>query len=50
MEEIKQVLRAASRHGSDGAKYFLMILDVLAEGGFSVGEVFSVFIDLFDRK
>jgi len=27
-----------------------MILDVLDEGGFSMGDVFSVFIDLFDRK
>ena len=40
----------AARHGLNGAKYFLMILDVLAEGGFFVGKVFSVFIDLFVDK
>jgi len=50
VEEVKRALCAAARHGSDGAKYFLMILDVLDEGGFFVGEVFSVFIDLFDHK
>jgi len=50
VEEVKRVLRAVARHVSDGAKYFLMILDVLAEGGFSVGGVFSVFIDLFVHK
>jgi len=51
LEEVRRVLDVATCHGSNGAKYFLMILDVQAEGGFSVGSVFSVFIDLFvDRQ
>lgn len=40
VEEVKWVLGEAAHHGSIGAKYFLIILDVLAEGGFSVGSVF----------
>ena len=50
MEEVRRVLNVAARYGSNGDKYFLMILDVLAEGGFSVGEVFPVFIDRFVDK
>jgi len=50
MEEVKRVLDVAAHHGSNGAKYFMMILYVLAEGGFSMGSVFSVFIDLFINR
>jgi len=50
VEEVRRVLDAIAHHGSNGAKYFLMMLDVLADGGFSVDRVFSVFIDLFVDK
>jgi hypothetical protein len=50
VEEVRRVLNATARHGSNGDKYFLMILDLLSEGGFLVGRVFSVFIDLFVDK
>jgi hypothetical protein len=39
VEEVRLVLVVATRHLSNGAKYFLMILDVLGKGGFSVGKV-----------
>jgi len=50
LEEIKLILRATAAHGSDGAKYFELMLKLLASGGFSTKEIFHVFKDLFDRK
>jgi len=32
------------------AKYFLMVLKVLAKDGFSIDEVFPIFKDLFNRQ
>ena len=40
----------AASHGSDGAKYFELMLKILASDGFSMKEVFLVFKDIFDRK
>jgi len=34
LEEIKLILREAFVHGSDGAKYFELMLKVLSSGGF----------------
>jgi len=50
LEEIRLVLREAASHVSDGAKYFELMLKILASDGFSMEEVFSLFKDLFDRK
>ena len=50
LEEIKLILREAVTHGSDGAKYFELMLKVLAKDGFSMDEVLRVFRDLFNRK
>jgi hypothetical protein len=43
LEDIKGILCEASDHGSDGAKYFLMMLRALTRGRFSPNEVFSFF-------
>jgi hypothetical protein len=43
-------LHEANAHGSDGAKYFLMMIRALSRGGFSPNEVFPVFEDLFERR
>jgi hypothetical protein len=48
--EIKVILREAVIHRSDNSRYFDLILKVLAEEGFSIDEVFPVFMDLFKRK
>jgi len=50
LEEIKKNLHKTAIHGSDGAKYFLMMLNVLARGGFPTYEVFPIFKDLFERQ
>jgi len=50
LEEIKLILKEATSHGSDGAKYFELMLKVLAKGGFLMDEVLLVFSDLFNRK
>jgi len=50
LEEIRFVFREASSHGSDGAKYFELMLKILGSDGFSMEEVFPVFKDLFNRK
>jgi hypothetical protein len=50
LDEIKLILRKAAAHGFDRAKYFELMLTVLASNGFSMEEIFSVFKDLFDRK
>jgi len=48
MDEIKKNLRAVIAHGSGGARYIRIMLNVLAIGGFSPNDVFPVFMDLFD--
>lgn len=48
--EIKLILKEAVIHRSNCAKYFDLILKVLAEDDFSFDEVFPAFIDLFKRK
>jgi hypothetical protein len=50
LEEIKLILREATTHGSNGAKYFELMLKVLAKDGFSMDEVLPVFRDFFNRK
>ena len=42
LEEIKQVVKKAAAHGSDGAKYFLIILEVLTEDWFSMDKDFNL--------
>ena len=48
--EIKLILREAVIHRSNSARYFNLILKVLTEEGFSIDEVFHVFMDVFKRK
>lgn len=50
LEDIKLTLREAATHRSDSARYFDLILKVLAEEGFSMDEVLPVFRDLFEHK
>jgi hypothetical protein len=50
LEEINLILREAAAHRSDSAKYFGLILKVLAEESFSLYKVLPVFRDLFERK
>jgi len=49
MEEIKLILRKATAGGSDGAKYFNLMLKVLAKGGFLPSKVLPTFRGLFNR-
>jgi len=48
--EIKLILKEAVPHKSGSARYFNLILKVLAKEGFSMDEVLLVFMDLFERK
>ena len=48
--EIKLILKEAVAHKSDSARYFDLILKVLAKEGFSIDEVLPIFTDLFERK
>jgi len=50
VEAIKKILRAAADHGSDGANYFLIMLNVMARGELPMDEVFHVFHDIFERR
>jgi hypothetical protein len=50
LERIKQVLAKAMKHGSDGAIYFNLMLEVLAEYNFPSDHIHPVFQDLFDRR
>lgn len=50
LAEVKQILLRAKSHGSVEAKYFLMILDALANDRFSPESFFPVFEILFDCK
>jgi len=48
---MQQISRSeAASHGSDVAKYFELMLKILASDSFSMEEVFPTFKDLFDRK
>jgi hypothetical protein len=49
MEEINCILQKTTTHGSDVAKYLLLMLKVLFKDGFSMDEVFPIFKDLFDH-
>jgi len=50
MEEINLILKKAATHGSDVAKYFLLMLKVLAKDSFLTDEVLPIFKDHFDRQ
>lgn len=50
LEEIKLILKKGAARGSDGAKYFELMLKVLAKNGFLMSEVLPIFRDLFNRK
>lgn len=51
LKEIKRILHEATIQGSNGDKYFMMImLNVQARGRTSTYEFFSVFKDLFERR
>lgn len=50
LEVIKLILREIAAHRSDSARYFDLILKVLAEEGFSMDEALPVFRDLFEHK
>jgi len=49
-KEIKFILRKASKHGSDGAMYFMMMLLVLSKDGSFVEDSFFIFQDLFNHR
>jgi len=48
--EINFILRKASEHGSDEARYFMMMLLALSKDGSLVGDAFFTFKDLFNRR
>lgn len=50
VEPVKQILRTVADHSSDGAKYFLMLLNMMVAGEFPMDYVFSEFLDLFERQ
>ena len=50
LKEIKFILRKATEHGSDGARYFMMMLLVLSKDGSFVDDAFFIFKDLFERR
>jgi len=48
--EINFILGKAAKHGSDEARYFMIMLLVLSKDGSLVGDAFFTFKDLFDRR
>jgi len=50
LKEIKFILRKATKHGSNGARYFMVMLLVLSKDGSFVDDAFLIFKDLFDRR
>jgi len=50
LEEIKLILQKVTARGSNGAKYFLLMLKVLVKDGFLPNEVLSTFQDLFTQR
>jgi len=50
LEDMKRIFAKAVKHSSDGAKYFQLMLKVLASEKFLENEVFLVFQDLFNRQ
>jgi len=50
MEIIKQVLAKAMKHGSDGATYFNLMVDVLAGDSPPDDQILLAFQDLFKRR
>jgi hypothetical protein len=50
LEEIKLILQKGAARESDGAKYFELMLKVLAKNGFIMSEVLPIFRDLFNRQ
>jgi len=50
LENIKQIRAKGVKHKSSGAKYFELMLKVLASGGFLEDEFFPAFEDIFVRR
>jgi len=50
LREIKFILQKGAKHGSDGARYFMMMLLVLSKDGSFVEDSFFIFRDLFNRR
>jgi len=51
LKKINFILRKAAKHGSDGARYFMMMLLVLSINGTLVDDAFLIiFKDLFDHQ
>jgi hypothetical protein len=50
LEKIRFILRTRVAHGSDGTKYFELMLKVLANGGFLMEEILPASKNLFDQQ
>jgi hypothetical protein len=50
LKEIKFIMRKAAKHGSNGVRYFMMMLLVLSKDGSFVDDAFFTFKDLFNRR
>jgi len=50
IEAIKQILCTAADCGSNGPRYFLMMLNVMVASEFLVYHIFSAFIDIFESR
>jgi len=50
LERIRQVLAKAMKHNYDGATYFNLMLEVLAQDNLLDNQILPVFLDLFERR